>query len=789
MARILLFSVFFGFSGLASGCGDDGGGGGGDTCASTADCAASEQCIDGMCVARPDSAVGDSSVDTGPADAGSPVGDRCGDTRPCPTGFVCEGGLCDIDCGAEARCAGACCDSGNVCYLGACVAPGADCSPTGGLTCVNRRCPAGQQCDPSLLRCLPIPSDTSCTVESSGTFEPVLAWKWEGSSEYPAFDLVLASPAIIDLDGDGASDVIVPVTDFVPGGPGVGGIICALSGAGDCEGGPRELWCTSPDDVRHTPGVSPAVADLNGDGDLTIVVAAARGVDNARGIYGYQADGTRIPTFGTDAAGDPVDVFMMVGAPGIADLDNDGRAEVYAGFTVFDADGRLLWERPGATGNGNFGPITVAHDLDGDGDLELIGGNMAYRADGTDFWAAGVAARAFADGWPAVTDVDLDGAPEVVVVSNGTLRIFDRDGNRFTTSEVSFPGRGGPPTVADLDGDGRPEVAVAGSDSLSVYDIGPAPDYTISLLWRAASRDFSSNFTGSSVFDFDGDGQAEVLYGDECYARVYDGAGDGAGGSSVRFEVPNTSCTATEYPVVADLNGDGKAEFVVVSNDLLGTTSACRPYAQACVDTYPGYETTTGVRVYRDRLDNWVPTRAIWNQHGYHVTNVCDGRDSVCDGAENVHGRIPRNEHASHGFPAAAPLNSYRVNAELEVANGAPDLVVSDLAANLVRCPSAMTLRAVVTNRGAVGVAPGAEVRFYQRLADGTERAIGTTATTAVLLPGASEVVEVSWDPVPADAQDVTIEIVAEVDGPGAFNECLEDNNETALTTLCAGLS
>ncbi len=32
-------------------------------------------------------------------------------------------------------------------------------------------------------------------------------------------------------------------------------------------------------------------------------------------------------------------------------------------------------------------------------------------------------------------------------------------------------------------------------------------------------------------------------------------------------------------------------------------------------------------------------------------------------------------------------------------------------------------------------------------------------------------------------------EIVAEVDGPGAFNECLEDNNETALTTLCAGLS
>src|SRR5690606_35793415 len=121
---------------------------------------------------------------------------------------------------------------------------------------------------------------------------------------------------------------------------------------------------------------------------------------------------------------------------------------------------------------------------------------------GTEHWDASAAARTYADGWPAITDVDLDGTPEVVVVSAGTLRIFDAAGALFTTSAPTFPGAGGPPTIADLDGDGRPEIAVAGSDSLSVYDIGEAPDHEITLAWRAASRDFSSNFTGSSVFDF-----------------------------------------------------------------------------------------------------------------------------------------------------------------------------------------------------------------------------------------------------------------------------------------------
>ncbi len=655
-------------------------------------------------------------------------------------------------------------------------------------------CPTDEQCDPSLGRCLPIPTGIDCEFRPEGTFDPVVLWEWTGWSVDPSWRLAIATPVVADLDGDGASDIIVPVADFFPGGPGEGGILCALSGPGDCAGAPREIFCTDPSDARVNPVASVAVGDLDGDGELTIVAGAARpgARGNVYGLYGFRPDGTRIPTFGVDGAGAPVDVFVYVGAPAIADLDRDGRSEVFVGFTVFDADGVLLWSRPGAVGNDSFGPMTIAADLDGIGGLEIVSGNMAYHADGTEAWAAGVDARGFSDGYPAIADFDADGSPEVAVVSRGTLRIFNGDGSRFGTGMASFMGRGGPPTIADMNGDGRPDIAVASSNALRVYTVGDGPDYTITELWNAASRDFSSNFTGSSVFDFDGDGQVEVIYADECFARVYDGAGDGAGATTVRFEVPNTSCTGTEYPVVADVTGDGKAEFIVVANDLSGTGSACAPFAQACVSAFPGYVANSGVRVYRDRLDNWVSTRAIWNQHSYHVTNVCDGIDSVCVASENAQGRIPADEPSSWTFPAGAPLNSYRVNAALSGVFSAPDLVPRGLRADLSRCSDVLGLSVAVTNVGAVGVPAGVPVSFHFVRSDGTTLLIGIASTTRSLLPGGSEVVSVIWDPVPSEAQstEITVRVSVDEDGAGAMvsNECDERNNAAELTLTCSGL-
>src|SRR5206468_3491949 len=80
-----------------------------------------------------------------------------------------------------------------------------------------------------------------------------------------------------------------------------------------------------------------------------------------------------------------------------------------------------------------------------------------------------------------------------------------------------------------------------------------------------------------------------------------------------------------EEPVVADVDGDGDAEIVVASDG-----------------------TTAGIHVFEDVASGWAPTRRIWNQHGYHITNVDED------------GTIPMTETTNW---LSLGLNNFRLNA------------------------------------------------------------------------------------------------------------------------------
>ena len=188
--------------------------------------------------------------------------------------------------------------------------------------------------------------------------------------------------------------------------------------------------------------------------------------------------------------------------------------------------------------------------------------------------------------------------PEIVVVHNNTVAIYATDGT-VVMPPVLVPGMGGggPPTIADFDGDGLPEVAVAGKGFYTIYDIdcGPNPrsggtcsmgscDFATGgvcqpaayYAWSRTSQDYSSDVTGSSVFDFEADGTSEVIYADECFVRVYNGKT-----GEVEFSQYHSSCTWYENPVVADTDGNFRANLVTPSN------KACAPAGQdgiACSD-------------------------------------------------------------------------------------------------------------------------------------------------------------------------------------------------------------
>src|SRR5690606_3961388 len=122
---------------------------------------------------------------------------------------------------------------------------------------------------------------------------------------------------------------------------------------------------------------------------------------------------------------------------------------------------------------------------------------------------------------------------------------------------------GGPPTIANFDDDPNPEIAFAGGFAYVIFE------HDGTRKWYRETVDRSSRQTGSSIFDFEGDGIAEVLYNDERSFRVYRGP-DGV----TLDERCSTSGTLREYPIVVDVDNDDHAEVVLMSNN----------YAFGCLD-------------------------------------------------------------------------------------------------------------------------------------------------------------------------------------------------------------
>ena len=265
------------------------------------------------------------------------------------------------------------------------------------------------------------------------------------------------------------------------------------------------------------------------------------------------------------------------------DLDDDGLPEIIArnGEVYSGKDGHKI----SAGGGGivlNSDP--VVGDVDHDGKIELVA-NKVYRWNGTGWTEAypGVGTTTYADspqffayadfGTPGGGGFDrtkLDGIAEIVSVGGSTVSIHTLAGLEIMHVTLAGGGaegqRGGPPTIGDFDGDGFPEVATALATEFGVFDLECESAATPGCKdkwtrWLQASQDDSSARTGSTIFDFEGDGKAEAIYADECFLRIYEG-----GTGNILFSAFRSSCTWWEQPIVGDPDKDGRTEIIVNSN-------------------------------------------------------------------------------------------------------------------------------------------------------------------------------------------------------------------------------
>ncbi len=716
------------------------------SCETSSDCGAGLVCRDNRCVG-----VVDSGTDTGPADTGGT------DTAPPDTGLHCPpvercGGLCcdDSEECVEAmclpvcetlRCGGdnTCCAAGELCIGEACVEPGNECVEE------LLDCAVDEICDPTIGRCLPRPEGRCEYFPPSGVFEPEEQWHWSGSDVEPTYVQVMMTPVVGDVTGDGVPEVV-----FMTYGPmsyGSRGVLRVVRGDTG-----EELFSITHATLCGDSGI--ALGDLDGDGTPEIVTA---GPCRGSRMLAFSNTGELIwESRNVDGTPYTLEPYGMdFGAPSIADLEGDGAAEVIFGATVLESDGTLRFANPPSSygccaATSPRAVVSAVYDADADGALEIVTAQAVYEADGSTLWED----RTLPVGFIGVGDFFADDIPDIVVVHSGNVSIVRASDGERLFGPVPQPGggRGGPPTIADFDGDGLPEIGIAGAMSYSVFD----PDGDENVLWSQTTQDTSSNITGSSVFDFDGDGRAEVVYNDECYMRIYAGA-DG----EVVAQVPQNSHTLIEYPVIADVDADGNTEIVFAANAAVNRCAAI-----------PGFTgLLAGVRVFRDAADNWVGTRKVWNQHAYSVTNI---REDL---------GVP-----STVVPNWRRFNSFRQNPQ---SFDAPDLVGEEASAVAGSCTPGQVLRANVVNNGLVSVGPGLAVTFYIGEPDGVHRAVGTARTTGALVPGAMEIVEFSYE-VPAAEVGVDVMFFFRADdvgdNTGENNECLEDNNVAAGSFRCTAI-
>ncbi len=718
-----------------------------------------------------------SGCDCSPRPAG------CASDRDCGPGLVCRDGLCvgapdagsdafvpprdafvppDAGC-ATTVCGGECCDAGDRCFADTCV-------PELGPCAANDECASDSYCAADGT-CVPygVPADRvrndECVQDIDiDAITPALQCAWTAppaGDPYPLSDDLQGTPVVVDFDFDGDPATLRPSIVFSSFGGPEGEVLRVIDGA------------TCAQQYNVATGIqsasTPALGDLDGDGRPEIV-SNVSGVVRA---YRYDPGSDAFVQLweASTCTGGTRTQHRGIGAEGYSaslhDLDDDGVPEVIGGGSIYAADGCLR----ASIGTTELDRLPVVADVDEDGEPEIVSSRGVYRFDPSgpaivpeSYFAGTTAAGSFL--FAAVGDLGNyplaafggEDRAEIVVVGDGAVRVETLEGTRLLTASLPS-GRGGPPTIADFDGDGRAEFATAARTEYVVFDLDclaggdPAScrgmSRTDGRLWAIGVDEASSGVTGSSVFDFDADGRAEVIYHDECFLRVFSGT-DG----EVLYSFPRSSLTWFEMPVIADVDGDFHTEIVVGAHQYSGSCPSTDRYRPEV-----SFMTTHGVYVLRDELDRWAASRPVWNQHAYSVTHVGD------------RGEIRRTRDVAVNWRTTG-LNNFRQNVQGDLeALGVADLTASVRGVTPLACLDGMaTVRARVCNRGRLPLGGGLVVALREGALDGPE----FCRTTIAAPIGTGECVEISCT---TTAPEEAVDIYVVPDPDDLIDECHETNS------------
>jgi hypothetical protein len=198
----------------------------------------------------------------------------------------------------------------------------------------------------------------------------------------------------------------------------------------------------------------------------------------------------------------------------------------------------------------------------------------------------------------------------------------------------------------------------------------------------------ASGSTGITLFDFNQDNVAELIYRDESDLRIM--KANGSTFSDIRTYAAKSG-TGLEHPVVADVDNDGQSAIVTVG----GT----------------GANATQGtMRIYKSGTNTkWAPARKVWNQYAYNSVNV------------NEDLTIPRYPlNPATFFPnGKQPFNNFLQQQTPLNINGdplwlTPDAVFNMSSCSAVRADDSVSVTVCFENIGDAPLGNPAYIAFYR---------------------------------------------------------------------------
>ena len=411
----------------------------------------------------------------------------------------------------------------------------------------------------------------TCENDAAEISAPILKWQYGGCYSSWCETGWYSSPAVADLDNDGAAEVIGSAYSVVVLNGATGSLKWRVKSGHDRSE-------SNVDNVGRTwPGV--VTADVDGDGDLEIITAHGAGYVSVYDHNGYFCSGwPKHP------------VSSELRSLAVYDLESDGDMEIIVGSArganhnniyIYEHNGVLRpgWPQlsSGCCAYGLYNDNLTIGDIDGDGKGEIVAPSdvhyiCAFKDDGTRIPAHGmyggkvwgevgvwVDLKAELRGWgycgtehrpnfahcpAAIGDVNGDGIQEIVAIGNvhncatspysnlyhGPY-IFNKDRSRFKASGFDWEtvpiNVGAPvcenygiiescmpnPVLADMDSNGFKEILFSSNDGkVHCFWLDKTEHHNWPYSVYSSSEGVYRFASEPVIADLDNDGFCEVLF-------------------------------------------------------------------------------------------------------------------------------------------------------------------------------------------------------------------------------------------------------------------------------------